>query len=134
MPGPARSGQGRGAAGAKRGRLTRSGDFERVFRQGRARSSRHLVVYAFPRAADGDPRVGLSVSRRVGGAVERNHVKRLLREAFRAERARLPEGCDVVAVARRELGTLAKREGLEGVRGALADLLAGAEGEEAGAG
>ena len=64
------------------GRLTRSADFERVYRQGRSQANRHLVVHAFPRAGGGAPRVGVSVSRKVGGAVERNRVKRVLREAF----------------------------------------------------
>ena len=65
-----------------RGRLSRSAEFERVYRQGRSTANRHLVLYAFPNAAAERPRLGLSVSRKVGGAVERNRVKRLLREAF----------------------------------------------------
>jgi ribonuclease P protein component len=66
----------------------------------------------------------LSVSRKVGGAVDRNRVKRLLREAFAVERAALPAGLDVVVVARPELRALAEREGLDGVRNALAELIA----------
>ena len=70
----------------KRGRLSRSGDFDRVYRDGRSHANRYLVLYSFPRPADdGDdeePRLGISVSRKVGGAVERNAVKRALREAF----------------------------------------------------
>jgi ribonuclease P protein component len=45
-------------------------------------------------------RLGITVSRRVGNAVHRNRVKRLVREVFRRERALFPEGCDVVVVAR----------------------------------
>ena len=53
----------------KRRRLSRSGEFERVYREGRSHASRHLVVYAFPRAADDDtePRLGVSVGRKLGG-------------------------------------------------------------------
>ena len=111
---------------SKRGRLSRSAEFDRVFRQGRSHANRVLVLYGFPRAdasPSAAPRLGLSVSRRVGGAVERNHVKRLLREAFDHEAARLPEGHDVVIVARPEARLLAERDGLDGMRAALAELV-----------
>jgi ribonuclease P protein component len=113
----------------KRRRLSRSAEFERVYRQGRSRGNRFLVLYAFPRAEDapavGDdgPRLGLSVSRRVGGAVDRNRVKRVLREAFWAEAERLPDTSDYVVVARPDARELAEREGLVGMQGALAELV-----------
>lgn len=119
---------------SRRGRLSRSAEFDRVFRQGRSHANRVLVLYAFPRpdaaassasaAPESEPRLGLSVSRRVGGAVERNHVKRLLREAFEQEAGGLPAGHDVVLVARPEARMVAERDGLEGIRGALAELIA----------
>ncbi len=106
-----------------RGRLSRSADFDRVIRRGRSVASREFVLYVFPREEEGAARLGLSVSRKVGGAVQRNRVKRLLREAFAAESARLPAGTDAVVVARHEARNLAEREGLAGVRAVLADLL-----------
>jgi ribonuclease P protein component len=109
--------------GRKRGRLSRSAEFERAYRQGRSHANRHLVVYAFPRGSGGEARLGISVSRKVGGAVERNRVKRLLREAYAAEAEVVPAGHDVVVVARPGAHELAEREGLEGVRSALHELL-----------
>jgi ribonuclease P protein component len=114
----------------KRRRLSRSAEFERVYRQGRSKGNRYLVLYAFPRADDettsereSGPRLGLSVGRRVGGAVERNRVKRVLREAFWAEAERLPATSDYVVVARPDARELAEREGTNGMRGALTELV-----------
>jgi len=109
--------------GSRQGRLSRSAEFERVYRQGRSCANRHLVLYAFPNAAVERPRLGLSVSRKVGGAVERNRVKRLLREAFGQAEDGLRGGHDLVVVARPEVRDLAEREGLAGVDAALAELL-----------
>ena len=117
-----------GGRGPRRRRLSRSAEFERVYRQGRSKGNRYLVLYAFPRAEEGSrdvggPRLGLSVGRRVGGAVDRTRVKRVLREAFWEEAARLPAGSDFVVVARPEALGLAEREGMPGVRAALAELV-----------
>jgi ribonuclease P protein component len=87
-----------------------------------------LVLYVFPRGEDDTPRLGLSVSRKVGGAVERNRIKRLLREAFALEGERLPAGTDAVVVARHDAKALAEREGLTGIRRALGDLVGRAVG------
>jgi ribonuclease P protein component len=94
-----------------------------VYREGRSQASRYLVIYVFPRADGGPPRLGVSVSRKVGGAVERNRIKRLLREAFwtlAGERAR---GHDFVLVARPPVSELAAGRGQGGVEQALRSLL-----------
>ena len=92
-------------------------------RNGRSHAGRDLVLYVFPRGGEEPPRLGLSVSRKVGGAVERNTVKRMLREAFAQECDRLPIGSDAVVIARTGAGELAEREGLKGIHEALAELI-----------
>ncbi len=111
-----------------RGRLSRSADFDRVFRQGRSYAARELVLYVFPRGEGDAPRLGLSVSRKVGGAVERNRVKRILREAFAYEGERLPPGTDAVIVAREGARGLAEGDGLAGIRRVLEELISRAAG------
>ena len=135
---PPRGERGRAGRG-KRGRLSRSADFDRVYREGRSHASRHLVVYAFPRSSDGraegeeGPRLGVSVGRKVGGAVERNRMKRLLREAFWASSEALPDGYDYVLVARPDSGELARDRGEAGIAEALREVLAKAGLAEGGA-
>ena len=110
----------------RRGRLSRSGDFDRVYREGRSHSNRFLVLYAFPRGEDGpaEVRLGVSVSRKVGGAVERNAVKRALREAFWSLAEGLPPGHDFVIVARPDAAGLVEREGTKGAEASLGELFA----------
>jgi ribonuclease P protein component len=81
-------------------RLSRSRDFEAVYRHGRSVSSRFLVLYWFPQEDAGEPRFGLSVPRSVGSAVERNRLKRQLRELWRERIERVASGCDYVLIVR----------------------------------
>jgi ribonuclease P protein component len=112
----------------KRGRLSRSGDFDRVYRDGRSHANRFLVLYTFPRSAEAteaadETRLGISVSRKVGGAVERNAVKRALREAFWGiAEDNVPLDHDFVLVARPDSAGLVEREGTPGVDAALREL------------
>ena len=112
------------AADRRRRRLSRSGEFDRVYREGTSHASRYLVVYAFPRPGDdGSPRLGVSVGRKLGGAVERNRVKRLLRDAFCACSERVAPGHDFVLVARPDAGDLAAARGERGMEEALEQVL-----------
>lgn len=111
---------------SKRRRLSRSGEFDRVYRDGSSHATRYLVLYTFPRRDEGsdDVRLGVSVSRKVGGSVERNKVKRALREAFWDLADRLPARHDFVLVARAEIKELIERDGTAGVAKTLEEALA----------
>lgn len=112
----------------RKARLSRSADFERVYRHGRSAQHRLLVMYRFERPDDirGDEetsncRLGITVSRRLGGAVERNRLKRQVREAV-AKAAVLVEGHDIVAIARPGLPEYIEAQGFDGLVEIVADL------------
>lgn len=119
---------GEGSSDARRRRrLSRSGDFDRVYREGDSRGNRFLVVHSFDSGEQG-PRLGISVGRRIGKAVQRNKVKRALREAFWSLPGELPAGRDFVIVARPGAEGLVERGGTDAVRESLLELLAPEEG------
>jgi ribonuclease P protein component len=101
-----------GASFPSSARLLKHSDFDRVYKQGRRHFSSHLTVFYLRRSKDASPnaalpetgsaepsaRVGFTVGRILGGAVERNRIKRRLREAVRRQRAVLQSACSVDVV------------------------------------
>ena len=89
-------------------RLTTRGEYLLVQRHGTRIHLRDLLVFVYPRPQE--RRIGITASTKVGGAVQRNRVKRLLREVWRRQRAALPLGNDIVFVAKRSATRLTYEE------------------------
>ena len=94
-------------------RLSRSRDFDAVHRRGRSVSSRFLVLYWLTQEESAEPRIGFAVPRAAGGAVERNRIKRRLREVWRERLERVPPGHDYVLIVRPGLVEAAETNGFE---------------------
>ena len=113
----------------RRSRLSKSQDFDRVYRAGRSVANRYLVLYYFQRQGEGSvpesgyaSRVGFSVSKRLGPAVQRNRLKRALREAYRLNDHRVKVDLDFVLIARAPLAELLEEHGLRAVEEKLAEV------------
>ena len=109
----------------RRNRLSRSRDFDAVYRHGRSVATRFLVLHWFPREEeDGDPRLGLSVPRAVGNAVTRNRIKRQLREVWRGLLPEVAPGHDYVLIVRPGLPEAVETRGYAWLQERVAEVLA----------
>lgn len=109
----------------KKSRLTKSADFQRVYRQGKSVAGRYAVLYYFERAgeaAEGTSRLGLSVSKKVGTATVRNLVKRTLKECFRARQEQVAANYDYVIIARPGLAEYLDKSQFEDVVEMITEL------------
>ncbi|MEM7155706.1 MAG: ribonuclease P protein component [Myxococcota bacterium] len=120
----------------RRLRLRRRREFLRVQRGGRKHHTRFFLVFVAPTKRDSQreppgssepndlpgPRLGVTVTRKVGKAVTRNRIKRLVREAFRRERTRLPTGIDMVWVAKRDAANTTFEAVVDDMRGLASRL------------
>jgi ribonuclease P protein component len=99
-----------------------------VYRAGRSVANKYVVLYYFERSepgsprAESGPRVGFSVSKRLGSAVDRNRIKRFLREAFRMNSQSLRGNMDLVFVARAPMVELLAAGGLGAVEDKMAEV------------
>lgn len=99
-----------------------------MYRAGRSVANKYLVLYYFERSGVGpdeareSSRVGFSVSKRVGGAVERNRIKRVLREAFRQNAPSFGGNMDFVLIARTPIVDLLETEGSKAVEAKMIEV------------
>ncbi len=87
---------------SKRGLLKKNKDFQAVYRMGKSCANRQLVLYVLPNKTD-RRLVGFAAGKRLGNAVTRNRVKRLLREVYRLNQHRLAPGFDLIIVGRQSI-------------------------------
>lgn len=98
----------------RRHRLSRSRDFDAVYRQGRSTSTRFLVLYWFEREDDPEEaRLGLAVPKSAGNAVARNRIKRQLREVWRGRLEGIPAGRDYVLIVKPGLPEAVEANGFD---------------------
>ncbi len=112
---------------SRRGRLSRAGEFDAVTQLGKAVGGRYLTLRYRTRDDGGEPRVGYAVPRRVGGAVDRNGVKRRLREAIARQDALLHGDTDYVLIARPGIAATVEAQGFDWLCEQVGELLRSAE-------
>lgn len=98
------AGRGRAHAFPRACRLLRRADYDRVYRDGKRRTSRNFVVFYRAMAA-AESRIGISIKRALGTAVARNRMRRRIREIFRIHRQEIPAGWDIVVHPRSAVAT-----------------------------
>jgi len=84
----------------KKERITKRSDFLKISKQGIRYNTQNFLIIIFPGNNEPIRRFGIAVSKKVGGAVKRNRVKRLLKEFFRLHKERLPESSDILFIAK----------------------------------
>lgn len=100
-------------------RITSSRDFREVYRRGKSVANKELVLY-FLKKESPQTRIGISVSRKIGSAVTRNRIRRLVKEAFRRNETEIKEGYDIVIIARQPI----KEKSFHDVEKTFIDVLA----------
>jgi len=86
----------------KEERVRNKKDYVRIYQQGNRGYSEHFT-WIMHRSPAGIRRLGITAGKKVGKAVKRNRIKRLLRELFRLNKSRLPQGQDIVIMVRPRL-------------------------------
>jgi ribonuclease P protein component len=85
----------------KKNRIKKNEDFQKVFKHGKSMANRQFVIYMLGQPEEKEFRLGLSVSKKIGNAVTRNRIKRLVRQVFLEEKDSLKTGIDYIVIARK---------------------------------
>jgi ribonuclease P protein component len=115
------------AAPARRGRLTRAAEFDAVSQLGRSVAGRYLTLRYRAAEGGGVPRIGYAIPRKVGGAVDRNAVKRRLREAVDRNEGLLQPATDYVFIARPGVAEVLETQGFAWLSEQVGELLTRAQ-------
>jgi ribonuclease P protein component len=99
-------------------RLRKSNDFRRVFAHGRRRVTRYFVIYTLPNRLEVS-RIGIQIRRKIGTAVTRNRLKRMVRELFRRMKGEFREPMDIILIAETGMPGLKRTDFEAAFRGAL---------------
>lgn len=94
----------------KKNRLSKNQDFTIVYKKGKSYANRSFVVYYYNRKDDTDFRLGVSVSKKIGNAVTRNRIKRLVKAVFLENKLSISNGYDFVIIARHNASKLSYNE------------------------
>lgn len=94
----------------KENRLAKREDFNKVYRYGKSVANMQFVLYTLPRPQQPQFRLGVSVSKKLGNAVVRNRIRRLLKEIVRHHGESLPGGIDLILIARKPAVDLTYQE------------------------
>ncbi|WP_226683782.1 ribonuclease P protein component [Sutcliffiella horikoshii] len=94
----------------KEQRIKKNKEFQHVFQKGKSMANRQFVIYAVQKADQPVFRIGLSVSKKIGNAVTRNRIKRLVRQAVHEIKEQLPGGVDIVIIARKPAADMSLEE------------------------
>ncbi|WP_273123526.1 ribonuclease P protein component [Metabacillus sp. HB246100] len=100
-------------------RVKKNKDFQKIFKQGKSIANRQFVLYIMDNSTEKEFRIGLSVSKKIGNAVTRNKVKRLIRQVFLEEKDKLITGKEFIMIARKPAAEMNYHE----VKGSVQHLL-----------
>lgn len=94
----------------KKHRIKKNDEFQTVFQKGKSTANRQFVVYQLDKEEQPNFRIGLSVSKKIGNAVVRNRIKRMIRQSITELKDEIDSGKDFVIIARKPCAEMTYEE------------------------